>query len=160
MDNLSKELKNLFIIKGRKEKLNEFITRLKDIKHDVIEVKETECRLNQINSDYINNNWNKFVNVEQPVIISTKGNKVIIAFNDDEFENTIIELIKELELNADYTYLLDDDKTGVIVREFFKDGESLLGEEFESRIFDIKQYDFSQCFKMIYPANRICAVNV
>lgn len=158
MDKLSKELKNLFQIKGRKEQLNEFKTRIKK-EFDIIEVKKPECRLNQISSEYIDTNWNQKINLEKTVIICTKGNTLIIAFSNSDFEYPIIETIKELELNAEYTYLLEDDTTGVIVREFFENGDSLIGEEYESKVFDIAQYNFSKCFKMIYPVKRISVVS-
>lgn len=158
MDKLSKELKNLFQIKGRKEQLNEFKTRIKK-EFDIIEVEKPECRLNQISSEYIDTNWNQKINLEKTVIICTKGNTLIIAFSNSDFEYPIIETIKELELNAEYTYLLEDDTTGVIVREFFENGDSLIGEEYESQVFDIAQYNFSKCFKMIYPVKRISVVS-
>ena len=158
MDKLSKELKNLFQIKGRKEQLNEFKTRIKK-EFDIIEVGKPECRLNQISSEYIDTNWDQKINLEKAVIICSKGNTLVIAFSNSDFEYPIIETIKELKLNADYTYLFEDETTGVIVREFFEDGDSLLEEEYESRVFDIAEYDFSKCFKMIYPVKRIILVN-
>lgn len=150
MNTISKNLKNLFKIRGRKENLNEFITKIKE-EFDIMEVELPEGRLDKIDSIFINKNWNQNVNLEKTALIGKKGKSLILLFANPEFEYAIIELIFKLNLDADYTYLLENDDRGVIVREFFENGESLIGEEYESLPFEIKYYDIQKCFKTMYP---------
>lgn len=149
MENMSKNLKNLIKISGRKDKINEFVQQIKK-EFDIVEINLPEYRITQIDTYYIKNNWNKSVNLEKTALLGHKSKYIILAFANPDFESIIIDLIEKNGLNADYTYLLEDDKTGVIVREFFKEGKSLCSEEFESPVFDIEDYSFALCFKNLY----------
>ena len=139
MENMSKNLKNLIKISGRKDKINEFVQQIKK-EFDIVEINLPEYRITQIDTYYIKNNWNKSVNLEKTALLGHKSKYIILAFANPDFESIIIDLIEKNGLNADYTY----------VREFFKEGKSLCSEEFESPVFDIEDYSFALCFKNLY----------
>ncbi len=145
MDNISKKLKNVLTVKGKKEKLNEFIERLKK-SCKVIEVELPKYDIRKIDSSFIDKKWNIANDIENVVFYAIKNNTLVISFSNENLENEVINIVEQLELDARYRYLIENIESGLIVRERFICGQSISELERESKLFSLSQYSVARCF--------------
>lgn len=145
MESVSKKLKNVLKITGRKEELNEFIERLNQI-CNAIEVKLPNYDIRKISEEYIDSNWYVEKDLNDIVFYAIKNNSLIVTFANDEFETRILSLIEELRLDARYKYLMEDIILGVIIKERFKSGKIDTSFEEESNSFTLNNYSVVKCF--------------
>lgn len=65
--------------------------------------------------------FQNIINQIQYLFGNTKG-KIIILFENDEFEFSLLKLVEKLKLDAIYTYMLDLGKKVIIQKEWYQNG--------------------------------------
>lgn len=120
---VSRKLKNVLVIEGQKEKVNEFIEEVKE-SYSVVSVKVPK-KMEKISSSFIDSNWN-FKALDKPIIFGKVGNTSIFAFTENKsYEKRIIRIIKGLKIDVKFTKLVSDGVDGVLVSQWYSDGRKI-----------------------------------
>lgn len=142
MNKISKKLRNSIIIRGEKDELLEFIKKIDEKGITMISVQFPD----KMSTSFVNNNWNVSKHKVEDVVFFAKykKDKYVLIFNSEKFKYKILNIAKELFLDADCRYVEGDDKRAVIVRKVFKDGYLVKTET--SAEFNANKYSIAKCF--------------
>lgn len=107
-------------------------------------------KLEKIDKNYIEKNWKNALknDIENTVFIGNSKGKVIILFEDEDLQFTLLKLVEKLKLNALYTYVIDLGDKYLMQREIYKSGTLVLDnfDEEEERI-KIAKFNFARCLR-------------
>lgn len=141
MKDISKKIKNILVIKGTNIKLNSFEEELKRLNKNVILVPYTK----KMTSNFINQNWKIEISKLNKVVLYSRlsSGKIILFFNNEKFENELLDLIIRLKLNAQYNVYINLGREFLFLQSFYKKG-LFIGED-ETPVYSVREYSIANC---------------
>ena len=120
---VSKKLSNTIVIDVNKEEERLFKINLEKLGIKIINVSFPE-RIENISKSFIEKNWKNVAKTDIKNVImvgNTKG-KIIVIFENEEYQFDILKLVEKLKLDAVYTYTIDLGEKIILQKEWYSNG--------------------------------------
>lgn len=139
---ISKKLRNVIEVYDQKEKVNEFVERIKDeTQYTVVYVKMPKD-IKKLDSSFVDSNWNT-KRIDEVVFVGKAEPRTIVLFSDiKSLEKTLERFIKGQRINCTHTKISIKEANGkVIIKEYY-DGMKVIerDEEINPNKYSVCKY--------------------
>ena len=157
---LSKELKNCFIVEGDPNEVKRLLENLRNSKEFLMVEGKVPSQLEELTNEYIDSNWHKDKNLYETIFYARlRGDKILLTFINEEFQNIVMEFLKigKYNLFVNYIYALEvTSRSSMLMLEEYDNIGDLIEEYFLPK-FKTSNYSFKDMFNQKYTRCAICA---
>lgn len=146
---ISNKLTNALVVNVKKEEEKFLRLSLEKLGVKIVNLSFPE-KLESISTSFIEKNWKNITrqNLSNVIFVGNTRGKVIILFENDEFQFGLLNIVEKLKLDAVYTYTIDLGEKVVLQKEWYKNGmleEDNFDEE-EERI-KVNKFTLVRCLR-------------